>query len=177
MGNKFIPLVAGPGVQIETVPIDFPPWIPEYIWLSALGVAGLETRVAALETAGNNIPGKLKGDGSNVLDPNFMLHIGVDRVVTSRITAGSGHTKGIFVRGPGYQLFRANCVTPRDSSWSMHVTPDRTWVNRLTADELAAPHSRLCRTASTPWRPIRQSQANLQISIRSCDTSSLLARK
>jgi hypothetical protein len=68
-----------------------------------------------------------------------MLHIDGDRVMTRRVNAGFMDTSGVFVRVLGYQLFRANNVTSRGSSFSMHVTQDRTWVNRLTADELAAP--------------------------------------
>ena len=47
VGSNITPLVAGPGVVLKTVPIDFPQFTPVYIRVSAPGVPALEGRVSA----------------------------------------------------------------------------------------------------------------------------------
>ena len=101
----------------------------------------LATRVNAIG-ATNDVPGKLKIDDSSSRDPNFVFHIGGNRVMAGRLDIPTTVTESLDNRAlnGSYNTFRAGEERPQLTQYQMHVVPSKAWVKTLEVQtSLTAP--------------------------------------
>ena len=149
---KILPLIAGDGITIETVPYDAPPYIPDYIRFSVPGIAALQTRVQALEGLGGEVPGKLRINDANARDTGSIFHIGGDRIMFNRSDSHTMVVENLAVRSIGgtNTTFSATPSNTRLSQYQMQVSNENSWVKTLTVEtSITAPQITALQTGLT----------------------------